>query len=162
MENQVVADWLEAIGGLKLVKFIGQQYAKELETCSLYDLQGTLGQQDVMQAIIEKMNTEEMASLNRAQTFQSGRGRRGSSQSRFGRRTPEKKICYFCKELKNGKEKTHDTRDCYLRQKNKAKNTSSSYMVKTENRESDEEQDSSEDAQEEERFASMLEAANLE
>ena len=49
-----------------------------------------------------------------------------------------------------------------MRQKNKAKNTSSSYMVKTENRESDEEQDSSEDEQEEERFASMLEAANLE
>ena len=162
MENQVVADWLEAIGGLKLVKFIGQQYAKELETCSLYDLQETLGQQDVMQAIIEKMNTEETASLNRAQTFLSGRGRRGNSQSRFRRKTPEKKICYFCKELKNGKEKTHDTRDCYLRQKNKGRNTSSSYIVKTENRESDDERDSSEEEQEEERFASMLEAANLE
>ena len=97
-----------------------------------------------MQAIIEKMNMEETVSLNRAQTFLSGRGRRGNSQSRFRRKTPEKKICYFCKELKNGKEKTHDTLDCYLRQKNKGRNTSSSYMVKTENRESDDERDSSE------------------
>ena len=68
--NQVVADWLESIGGLKLVKYVGQQYAKELETCSLYDLQETLGQQDIMQAILDKMNDTELATLNRTQVLQ--------------------------------------------------------------------------------------------
>ena len=105
MENQVVADWLESIGGLKLVKYVGQQYAKELETCSLYDLQETLGQQDIMQAVLDKMNDTEQRQLGR--------------QEQVVGKTFVKKKCYFCKELGNGKEKTHNTRECFLRQKNK-------------------------------------------
>ena len=143
MENQVVADWLESIGGLKLVKYVGQQYAKELETCSLYDLQETLGQQDIMQATLDKMNETELATLNRAQSFnqfrqqparqrqQAGRGR----QKQFDGRPFEKKMCYFCKELRNGKEKTHNTRDCFLRQKNNQPppgNRAANYRVDTE------------------------------
>ena len=107
MENQVVADWLESIGGLKLVKYVGQQYAKELETCSLYDLQETLGQQDIMKAIQDKLENTELATLNMTR------------QRQFDRKPFLKKKCYFCKELGNGKEKTHNTRDCFLRQKNK-------------------------------------------
>ena len=107
MENQVVADWLESIGGLKLVKYVGQQYAKELETCSLYDLQETLGQQDIMKAIQDKLENTEVATLNMTR------------QRQFDRKPFLKKKCYFCKELGNGKEKTHNTRDCFLRQKNK-------------------------------------------
>ena len=107
MENQVVADWLESIGGLKLVKYVGQQYAKELETCSLYDLQETLGQQDIMKAIQDKLENTELATLNMTR------------QRQFDGKPFLKKKCYFCKELGNGKEKTHNTRDCFLRQKNK-------------------------------------------
>ena len=67
MENQVVADWLEAIGGIKLVKYVGQEYAKELEKISLYDLQETLGQRETLKSIMEKMDGEEVAKLNRSQ-----------------------------------------------------------------------------------------------
>ena len=54
VKNQVVVDWLEAIGGIKLVKFVGQEYAKELKKTSIYDLQETLGNQEVMKSILEK------------------------------------------------------------------------------------------------------------
>ena len=53
LENQVVVDWLEGIGGVKLVKYIGQEYAKELEKTAIHDLQETIGQQEVMKSIID-------------------------------------------------------------------------------------------------------------
>ena len=43
LENQVVVDWLEGIGGVKLVRYIGQEYAKELEKAAIHDLQETIG-----------------------------------------------------------------------------------------------------------------------
>ena len=55
LENQVVVDWLEGIGGVKLVKYIGQEYAKELEKTVIHDLQETIGQQEVMKSIIDRM-----------------------------------------------------------------------------------------------------------
>ena len=73
MENQVVADCLESIGGIKLVKYVGQHYAKELETCSLCDLQETLGQQDIMPAILDNVHDTELAMLNRTQSFNQSR-----------------------------------------------------------------------------------------
>ena len=48
-----------------MVKFVGQEYAKELEKTSIYDLQETLGNQEVMKSILEKMNSEEVAKMNR-------------------------------------------------------------------------------------------------
>ena len=53
VENQVVVDWLEAIEGIKLVKFVGQEYAKELEKTSIYDLQEKLGNQEVLKSILQ-------------------------------------------------------------------------------------------------------------
>ena len=143
MENQVVADWLESIGGLKLVKYVGQQYAKELETCSLYDLQETLGQQDIMQAILDKMNDTEVATLNRTQSYNQSRQRQLGIQEQVVGKTFVKKKCYFCKELGNGKEKTHNTRECFLRQKNR-------------NLQSNSNQTSSEDDEEEDDLSSRL------
>ena len=67
MENQVVVDWLEGIAGIKLVKYIGQEYAKELEKTSIFDLQETIGQQDVMRSIIDRIETHEVAKMNKAQ-----------------------------------------------------------------------------------------------
>ena len=118
LENQVVVDWLESIGGIKLIKFIGHEYAKELETVSLFDLQESMGQQDCMQAIIDKMESEEEARASRAQVKAikqnfTQRKKQGSNK-KFEDRT-----CYFCKEIGNDKYKTHDTKFCRLRDKNK-------------------------------------------
>jgi hypothetical protein len=65
MENQVVVDWLEGIGGVRLVKFIGQEYARELEKISIFDLQETLGNQATMGTVLEKLESEEKVRLNR-------------------------------------------------------------------------------------------------
>ena len=43
VECQIVADWLESIGGVRLLKFIFQEYSRDLETCTLYDMQETQG-----------------------------------------------------------------------------------------------------------------------
>ena len=169
LENQVVADWLESIGGIKLVKYIGQKYAKELESISLYDLQATIGKQEVLQTIIDSMEVEETVKLNRAQTF----NRRNESnfdrrnESNFDRRNAsnrnkstsyQKRLCYFCKELKNGKESTHDTKYCFLRQKNKEKENSRAYQVKTETQ--DEPSSTEDSSEEEESLATKLQNLN--
>jgi hypothetical protein len=104
IEDGITADWLESIGGIRLVKYVGQEYAKELETTSLYDLQKVIGKQEVMQTILDRLDGDEIARLNRAQGF--------NKKVRFnqGKKTWEDRMCYFCKELKNGKEKTHNTK----------------------------------------------------
>ena len=111
LENQVVIDWLESIGGIKLIKFVGHEYAKELETVSFFDLQEMMGQQENMQAIIEKMETEEEARTCRAEV----KAARGNFQTRRNtkpRRNFEERLCYFCKEIGSDKYKTHDTKNC--------------------------------------------------
>ena len=57
LENQVAADWLDSIGGIKLIKFVGQEHAKDLEETSLFDLQEVLGQQE-KQAMNNQMKIE--------------------------------------------------------------------------------------------------------
>ena len=146
MENQVVVDWLEGIGGVKLIKYIGQEYAKELEKTAIHDLQETIGQQEVMKSIIDRMETEEVAKLNRSQTTNYGGGQRRSTQyGRNGRSSGntgrssgyEKRWCYFCEELKNGKEKSHNTQDCILRNRNRRK--AKNFKVEVEDERSEEE-----------------------
>jgi len=65
MENQVVTDWLEVIGGVKLVKYIGQKYAKDFEIISIFDFQETLGNKPTMKTIIEKMEMDELTKIIR-------------------------------------------------------------------------------------------------
>ena len=67
LECQIVADWLESIGGLKLIKFVAQEYSKELESCTIYDLQETLGQKETMSTLLDKMDLEETGKLNKFQ-----------------------------------------------------------------------------------------------
>ena len=108
-----MVDWLEGIGGVKLVKYIGQEYAKELEKTAIHDLQETIGQQKVMKSIIDRMETEEVAKLNRSQA--SNFDGRQWKNTQYGRSSGyEKRWCYFCEEIKNGREKTHNTQDCFL------------------------------------------------
>ena len=115
---------------------IGQEYAKELEKTAIHDLQETISQQEVMKSIIDRMETEDVAKMHRAQTSNSG-GRQQKNTS-YGRSTSyrrstsygrssdyEKRWCYFCEEIKNGKAKTHNTSDCILRNKNKRKQRTS-------------------------------------
>jgi hypothetical protein len=135
--NQVVVDWLESIGGIKLVKFIGQEYAKELENISLFDLQESMGQQESMQAIIDKMESEEEAKLGRAEVKATKPiyNNRKNQNNQNRRKQFEERICYFCKEIGNDKYKTHDTKFCRLRDKNKSKpnQKSKTYKVEVEN-----------------------------
>ena len=165
MENQIVADWLEAIGGIKLVKYVGQEYAKELEKISLYDLQETLGQRETLRSIMEKMEGEEVAKLNRAQTDYRPQGRsyRGRSSSDRGKTANrgrrdndryEKRTCYICKELNNGKHESHNTRDCYLRDKNKKK--AKSFKVETSKKEDTSLSGDDSDSDDEEDLATRL------
>ena len=129
LENQVVVDWLESIGGIKLVKFIGHEYSKELETISLFDLQESMGQQENMKAILEKMELDDEARANRAEikairnTVSKRNDNRNTFPSRRNNRKPNRpfqdRTCYFCKEIGNEHYKTHDSKFCRLREKNK-------------------------------------------
>ena len=135
IEDGITADWLESIGGIRLVKFIGQEYAKELETTSLYDLQKIIGKQEVMQTILDRMDGDDMVRLNRAQGFNK------YNPHNKKERKWEDRLCYFCKELKNGKEKTHNTKYCNLREKNQNKR-SKHFKVEAEDEVEDYEDDS--------------------
>ena len=115
----MVVDWLEAIGGIKLVKFVGQECTKELEKTSIYDLQETLGNQEVMKSILEKMNSEEVAKMNR--TLVQKQLRKSSERERQRKDRPylkKKEHCYICEELSNGYENSYDTADCSRRKNN--------------------------------------------
>jgi len=97
LENGVVADWLEDIGGVRLVKYVGQLYSKELEKICLFDLQKTIGKQEVLQTILDKLEGDNVASINRSKVGFSNRG--GFNKRGSGRGNYENKTCYFCKEL---------------------------------------------------------------
>ena len=165
LENQVVVDWLEGIGGVKLVKYIGHEYTKELEKAAIHDLQETIGQQEVMKSIIDRMETEEVAKLNRSQAANYGGGQRRSTQ--YGRNSGssgntgrssgyERKWCYLCEEIKNGKEKSHYTKDCILRNKNRRK--AKNFKVEVEDDRSEEE--GSNDDSDIEKMEDMLQEMN--
>ena len=121
LECQIVADWLESIGGVKLLKFIFQEYSRDLESCTLYDLQETLGQKDTMMAILEKMDIEETGKLNRIE------GRRND----FKKRTfnSQKRHCYICEE-EGGKFDSHDTKYCWKRNENRKKTKQSKAKIR--------------------------------
>ena len=123
LECQIVADWLESIGGLKLIKFVAQEYAKELESCTIHDLQETLGQKETMSTLIDKMDTEETGKLNKFQARRS----EGSPKRNFGgKQGRSKRHCFICEE--NGKRfDSHDTKYCWNRDENKKKGKASQY-----------------------------------
>ena len=136
LENQLVVDWLESIKGIKLIKFIGHEYAKELETVSLYDLQESMGQQECMQAIIDKMESEEEARASRAEVKAFNTNFKSKKKPYNNNKKFEERTCYFCKEIGSDKYKTHDTQFCRLRNKNKKPNQkfqSKSFKVGVEN-----------------------------
>ena len=120
LECQIVADWLESIGGVKLIKYVAQEYSKDLETCTLYDLQETLGQKETMTTLLDKMDVEETGKLNKFQARKSEKSPRRS----FGGR--QKRHCFICEE--SGKRfDTHDTKFCWNREENKSKGKASKY-----------------------------------
>ena len=74
----------------------------------LYDLQETLGQSDmlnIVNSVIDKMETKETAKFNRSQTsYMSQKSSGGGSGNRAGRNLPqrerkfEKRVSYICME----------------------------------------------------------------
>ena len=73
-----------------------------------------------MKSILEKINSEEVAKLNRTlvqkQLKKSSERKRQKDKSFFR----EKKHCYICEELSNNRYKnSHNTVDCSRRKKNK-------------------------------------------
>ena len=130
-KNQIIVNWLEAIDRNKLIKFFGQENAKELEKLSLHDLQEILGRQETLQTILERIDGKDAAKISRSQTdlgpsMQSIRsqGVRGNREWRY-----ERRISYICKELNNSNHESHNTRDCYLRDNNKNKKIARSYKA---------------------------------
>ena len=147
LENQVVCDWIYGIGGLKLINYVAQEYAKELETTSIFDLQEIIGNQEVMRGIIERMESEETARMSRVQSSR-GRGqtygssRQNPRESRQSKNTYEKWWCYFCEELKNGNASTHNTEKCLHREKNKK---TKNFQVEIDKEKSEDEEQSEEE-----------------
>ena len=104
LESQIVADWLESIGGVRLIKFVFQEYSRELESCTIFDLQEMLGKKENMTAILEKMEIEEVSKLNRIDNrkddqMKSGFGFKNTNSMKQTRH------CYICEE--NGKAVVH-------------------------------------------------------
>lgn len=95
---------------------------------------------------MEKMEGDEVAKFNRAQSYKNNK-KPFNKPDKF-----EERICYFCKELKNGKEKTHNTKNCFLRQKNKDKRSAKGFKVDMDDKSS---QSSDEDS-EEDKMSSLL------
>ena len=115
LECQIVADWLESIGGVKLIKFVFQEYSKELDSCTLYDLQETLGQKETMTTILDRIELEETGKLNSFQERKSEGFRGGNSGGKPAR---QKRHCFICEEA--GKRfDTHDTKFCWNRDENR-------------------------------------------
>ena len=115
---------------------------------------------------MEKMEGEEVAKLNRSQIDYKSQGQsagrrsssdRGKTGSNRGRRENdkryEKRTCYICKELNNGKHESHNTKDCYLRDKNKKK--AKSFQVEASKKEETSSNDDSSSSDEED-LASRL------
>ena len=117
LECQIVADWLESIGGVKLLKFVFQEYSRDLETCTLYDMQETLGQKETMNAILEKMNVEEEGKMNRIDYKKNDKGRNAY----------QRRHCYICEE-EGRKFDSHDTKYCW--RKNESKRKTKNYKAK--------------------------------
>ena len=114
---------------------------------------------------MEKMEGEEEAKLKRAQTDYRSQGRsyRGGSNSDRGKTANrgrrdndryEKRTCYICKELNNRKHESHNTRDCYLRDKNKKK--AKSFKVDTSKKEDTSSNGDDSDSDDEEDLATRL------
>ena len=114
VECQIVVDWLESIGGAKLVRFVGKEYAKELESNSLFDLQERLGQQDNMQALLDRLDIED------DETKTARVKARYVDTSKFYKKNAKrnKELCQICKET-GKKYDNHKTKDCFSLPNNK-------------------------------------------
>lgn len=122
LECQIVADWLDSVGGLKLIKLVAQEYSKDLESCTIHDLQETLGQKETMTTLLEKMEVEETGKLNKFQARRS----EGSPKRNQSRKPKSKRHCFICEE--NGKRfDSHDTQYCWNRDENKKRGKAPQY-----------------------------------
>ena len=89
-----------------------------------------------MQAIIDKMESEEEARASRAEVKAFNTNFKSKKKPYNNNKKFEERTCYFCKKIGSDKYKTHDTQFCRLRNKNKKPNQkfkSKSFNVGVEN-----------------------------
>ena len=158
LENQIVADWLESIGGVKLIKFVFQEYSRELENCTIFDLQEMLGKKETMTTILEKMEVEEISKLNRFDT------RKDDQKHNFTSANSSKQTrhCYICEE-KGRRFDSHDTKYCWKRTENKRKGKAPEYKRQARVRAAyiDESNNSSSSEDDEEIVKTLIKKLNL-
>ena len=115
LENDVVLDWLEAIGGNKLVEHIFRVFSKELESESLFDIRQRISES--LSSLISE--TEMQAELNRASIrapYQPSRrapqnfSRQSSAPSKV--RSEQRPKCKLCQQVNPQYAHTHDISSC--------------------------------------------------
>lgn len=137
LKSTIVKDWLVAMGGQALFEHTCRVYAKELETCTLADIQHRIAQN------LDNLNTEIEATagaVHAYKVFTTQRGRRGNrfqQNSSFSRsrgastsalrapapskppftkkKVPPTKVCILCKALKRTNNmNTHTLANCFM------------------------------------------------
>ena len=113
LENDVVLDWLEAIGGSKLVEHIFRVFSKELESESLFDIRLRISES--LPSLISE--TDIQAELNRASVrapfkpFRKAESRQSpSTASSFN--TAQRQRCKLCQQVNPQYAHTHDISSC--------------------------------------------------
>ena len=116
LENDVVLDWLEALGGNKLVEHVFRVFSKELETESLFDIRQRIS--DSLPSLLSE--TELQAELNRASIRVPYQSSKKSlpykrSQTPFQSKAKQNQKlngCKLCVEINPRFAHTHDLSNC--------------------------------------------------
>ena len=126
MENSVVIDWLAAIDG-DLIDEVEQQYARDLESVSLVDLQEIISQS--LPSLLNKIKTKKDIGAYKVQLEKDvaafavnsygKRGSRGNGRGGYKSRQENKKVnskggCSLCKAFGfTTRAQSHEMKDCY-------------------------------------------------
>ena len=126
MENSIVIDWLAAIDG-DLIEEVEQQYARDLESVSLVDLQEIISQS--LPSLLNKIKTKKDIGAFKVKLEKDvaafavnsfgRRGNRGNGRGGYNRQRQEKKNkskggCSLCKAFGfDTRAQSHETKDCY-------------------------------------------------
>ena len=131
LESDIVMDWLEAIGGIKLVEHVFRIFSKELESETLADLR-----QQISDNLTNLMNeSEQQADLNRAfitegrnysnkvnsqqrfftskQNLNPSSRRPNSKGSQYPKLTPIRPPCKYCSVVKPAAAASHTLQNCF-------------------------------------------------
>lgn len=157
VKSIVVLDWLDALGGPKLVEHIHRVYSKELETCTLASMQSRIWKNldSLMREIENSDEDSKVFMMNSSDTakcryvkprggttalrpFSNGRKPRGQSQRRgnsfftpvSGKSKNFQNVsgCKLCKANGSANFKSHDITDCWLLNEQERSKISKNYV----------------------------------